>query len=267
MNTEPDGVTEPQEEFASLDELGKEDVNTVATTEPVEDNSEVVSSPDLELPEKYQGKSLEDVVQMHQEAEKLASRNGQELGELRRTADEYIKRQLSEPLPSQDAPAGVSFDDVVKDPAKAVNDIVRNDLAQINERLEQRDREEQAVKFHATYPEANQILDNPEFVGWVKESGLRMRLLEQGNAYDFEAAGELMQLYNATHPAKTAEDDKALADKAKAHATSKANAGSGSSTRKVYRRADIVKLMTEDPERYRELAPEIKKAYAEQRVK
>ena len=36
---------------------------------------------------------------------------------------------------------------------------------------------------------------------------------------------------------------------------------------KVYRRADIIKLMKTDPERYNALSDEILKAYAEGRVK
>ena len=42
------------------------------------------------IPDKYQGKSLEEVVQMHQEAEKLLGRQSSEVGELRRVVDDYI---------------------------------------------------------------------------------------------------------------------------------------------------------------------------------
>jgi hypothetical protein len=40
-----------------------------------------------------------------------------------------------------------------------------------------------------------------------------------------------------------------------------------SSRKKIYRRADIIKLMNSDPERYQALSPEILAAYAEGRVK
>ena len=44
--------------------------------------------------------------------------------------------------------------------------------------------------------------------------------------------------------------------------------GTGEGQRKkVYRRADIIKLMKTDPERYQSLSDEIFKAYAEGRVK
>ena len=47
-----------------------------------------------ELPEKYRAKSLEEVVRMHQEAEKLIGKQAQEVGEVRKLADELLKQNL-----------------------------------------------------------------------------------------------------------------------------------------------------------------------------
>jgi esterase/lipase len=47
------------------------------------------------LPDKYRDKSLEDIVRMHQEAEKLIGKQAQEVGEVRKLADELIKQNLS----------------------------------------------------------------------------------------------------------------------------------------------------------------------------
>ena len=59
-------------------------------------SNEVQDEPQkVEIPEKYKGKSLEDIVKMHQEAEKLIGRQAQEVGEVRRLADELLKQQLS----------------------------------------------------------------------------------------------------------------------------------------------------------------------------
>ena len=43
--------------------------------------------------------------------------------------------------------------------------------------------------------------------------------------------------------------------------------GSGESSKKVYRRADLIQLQLKDPERYNMLADEIMLAYAEKRVR
>ena len=47
-----------------------------------------------QLPEKYRDKSLDDIIRMHQEAEKLIGKQAQEVGEVRKLADELIKQNL-----------------------------------------------------------------------------------------------------------------------------------------------------------------------------
>jgi len=47
-----------------------------------------------ELPEKYRGKALDEIIRMHQEAEKLIGRQAQEVGEVRKLADSLLKQQL-----------------------------------------------------------------------------------------------------------------------------------------------------------------------------
>ena len=54
---------------------------------------------------------------------------------------------------------------------------------------------------------------------------------------------------------------------AKSAATGNARGTTEGSRRKTYRRADIIKLMQTDPDRYMALQPEIMAAYAEGRVK
>ena len=76
------------------------------------------------IPEKYKGKSLDDIIRMHQEAEKLIGRQAQEVGEVRKLADELIKRQIT----PQDQPAKAIEDDTdfFADPVKAVNKAVES---------------------------------------------------------------------------------------------------------------------------------------------
>ena len=46
------------------------------------------------IPDKYKGKSLDEIVKMHQEAEKMIGRQAQEVHEVRSLADQLLKRQL-----------------------------------------------------------------------------------------------------------------------------------------------------------------------------
>ena len=69
--------------------------------EAVEQTQDAVETDtDDDIPEQYRGKSLKEVVQMHQEVEKVMSRHSNEVGELRKIVDEYITTQT----PSPDSP-------------------------------------------------------------------------------------------------------------------------------------------------------------------
>ena len=53
------------------------------------------------IPDKYKGKSIEEIVKMHQEAEKMIGRQAQEVHEVRSLADQLLKRQLEVDKPSE----------------------------------------------------------------------------------------------------------------------------------------------------------------------
>jgi len=62
-------------------------------------------------------------------------------------------------------------------------------------------------------------------------------------------------------------DKQARKQTMKSASTGNARGTSEPNRRKVYRRADIIKLMKTDPSRYQALQPEIMQAYQEGRVK
>ena len=77
------------------------------------------------IPEKYQGKSLEQVVQMHQEAEKLLGRQSSEVGELRKVVDDFITSQTQQQAPQQYVEPEDDID-YFTDPQAAVNRAIEN---------------------------------------------------------------------------------------------------------------------------------------------
>ena len=81
-------LVDPQPEMENVDDINEEAVETQFVEEAEQPQEQ------LTVPEKYQGKSLEEVVQMHQEAEKLLGRQSGEVGELRKVVDDYIATQL-----------------------------------------------------------------------------------------------------------------------------------------------------------------------------
>jgi len=91
--------------------------------------------------------------------------------------------------------------------------------------------------------------------------------------FDFESADELLSTYKELKQIKQQNQNvqsAAVESKAQEQAMKAATVdvgGAGETSRKVYRRADLIKLRMTDPDRYMQLSDEIMQAYAEGRVK
>jgi hypothetical protein len=117
-----------------------------------------------------------------------------------------------------------------------------------------------------------EVLGSESFQTWVKGSQFRQNLFAQADQnYDFAAADELLTLFKDTQGVvKSQAAVEKVAKKAEIKRASTGTSRSnpeGQTTRKVYRRRDIIELMNRDPKRYEAMQPEIMKAYSEGRVK
>jgi hypothetical protein len=116
-----------------------------------------------------------------------------------------------------------------------------------------------------------QILGDPKFAEWIKASKIRTQLFVAADQqYDADSADELFTLWKErkTVAQQTAQVEKqARKQQVKAANTGNARGNNSAPRKKTYRRADIIKLMKTDPERYQSLSNEIFQAYAEGRVK
>jgi hypothetical protein len=242
--------------------------------EPVQ--QEAPKEPEVQLPDKYKGKSLEDIVKMHQEAEKLIGKHAQEVGEVRKLADELIKQQLNTKKPEkQEVEREVDFFD---DPKAAVRQEIQNDplIQEFKQQTAQMRQQQTVQRLQEKHPDFKEITNNPDFVEWVKGSNIRLMMAAQADNYDFDAADELLSTFKAVKgikEQKATEADKQLVEEnqqARSKALSSASVdagGTGASVKKTYRRADLIRLRMQDPDRYMMMSDEIQAAYAEGRVK
>ena len=228
--------------------------------------------PEEELPAKYQGKSLQDVVQMHQEAEKALGRQSGEVGELRQVVDQFIQSQtqLTQPnAPQQEPTEDVDF---FTDPEQAVSKAIENhpSVKQTQELNQQLKAQNALAQLQQKHPDIETIMKDPKFVEWVKGSKIRTQLLAYADqAYDFDSADELFTTWKERQQVvtQTAEMEKQGRKKAVKAASTGNTRGSNPVSKKIYRRADIIKLMRTDPDRYQSLSEEILTAYKEGRVR
>ena len=258
---------QPEEEIA--EETIENEVQEIQHTE-----QNVVEQPQAEpiVPEKYQGKSLGEVVQMHQEAEKLLGRQSSEVGELRKVVDDYISTQSPPPAPQQYVEPEDDID-YFTDPQAAVNRAIDNHpkIREAEEYSAQYKKQASLATLTTKHPDMQGILKDPKFAEWIQASKVRTKLfVEADQQYDAEAADELFSLWKErkTVAQQTVQVEKqARKQQIKAANTGNARGSAEGSRKKVYRRADIIKLMKTDPERYQALSEEILRAYSEGRVK
>ena len=255
----------------------EDNVNNLEITDEVIQEEEVEQealqpTPDDDLPDKYRGKTAAELARMHQEAEKLLGRQSSEVGELRKVVDSYIQTQLSQKAPQHNAQEEEEID-FFTDPDKAMaKAIERHPKMREAEQVTQQYRQQTAMaQLKAKHPDMQTILENPQFAEWIKASKIRTQLFVQADQqYDPDAADELFSTWKERQNTvtQTAEaEKKARKATAKAASTGNARGNPDSNPRKVYRRADIIKLMKTDPDRYQAMSDEIMKAYAEGRVK
>ena len=235
--------------------------------------TEVTEQPQAQpgLPDKYQGKSLEEIVQMHQEAEKALGKQGTEVGELRKVVDEYISSQ--QPVAPQHNVEPEDDLDYFTDPKAAVDRAIENHPAVRKAEAQSAEYRKQAAlsALQARHPDMQQILQDDGFAEWIKASNIRKQLFVRADQeFDAEAADELFTLFKERRAVaqQTVDVEKqSRKNQIKAASTGGARGGGDDSRKKIYRRADIIKLMKTDPDRYLALSDEIMSAYQEGRVK
>ena len=251
------------------------------TNDPIE-NPEMEQPQEDDIPEKYRGKSVQDLVQMHQELERFSGKQSSEVGEtrkevseLRELVDSYIQTELSTkqaPQPQQDDGDKDDVDFFV-DPQSAVNRAIDNHpkIREAEAYTQQYKQQAALSQLKSSHPDMESILQDPKFAEWIKGSKVRTQLFVQADQqYDYDAADELFNLWKEKNQVvqQTAQAEKMARQNAvKSASTGNARGSVEGSRKKVYRRADIIKLMKSDPDRYSSLSDEILKAYAEGRVR
>jgi len=263
MATFIDEGNDKEEQFDTLEEDQTEQVTEEVQVE--EQQEEVEET----LPERYRNKDIKDIIQMHQEAEKLIGKQGNEVGELRRIVDDFIKTQT---VTKQQAPEEDDVD-FFSDPDKYVQKAIEKHpkVQQAELLAAQMKKAEALANLKTAHPDFQEVVTSSDFQEWVGKSKVRQQMFQRADAqYDFDSANELIS--NWKERAEMLNSTKKIEEVGRKQAIKTASTGSAkgtgeASSKKVYRRADLIELMTRNPDRYEALQPEIMAAYAEGRVR
>lgn len=231
------------------------------------------------IPEKFKGKSSKEIAESYVNLEKELGRKAQEIGELRSLTDQILRQQISDKQQSKPVEPELTDEDFFVDPRVAINKAIENHpkikqaeefTTHFTQQAEIQKRMNAKKAFYDKHSDADQILQEQDFLDWVGSSPVRQRLFAQANNnYDFVAGDEIFSTYKELKKVKQA-NIQMKADEAKAGLKA-AGVPSGStsseSSTKVFRRADLIRLRMNDPARYEAMSEEILKAYSEGRVK
>lgn len=198
------------------------------------------------VPDKFKGKSVEDMIQSYQNLEKLQSRQASELGQVRRMADQLL--ELKKPTTEQKIVERqpVTVETLLNDPEKALRSAVdSSDMAQraqraeeAVQRLERKISEKDFVSKHEGFAED---MSNPEFISWTQKNPARAVLGQHAANGDYVAADSLWQMWDEHKELVGAKDTKP-ASSAKKVPSGVKQAPLGSSPKQNYSRAKLMEL-------------------------
>lgn len=260
------------------------------------------SSPEPELeaddvPSKYRGKSLSEIIEMHRNAESELGRRGNELGQYKKLTDSLLEMKRRDDLAkggaeNPDEPAfelpEISSSEILDDPTQAINKILSARDKALEAQRKKQDEEEQANEiarqFYEQHPDAQEIAQSDDFIKWVNQSPTRAMLGQRAAMGDLVAGDALLTEYKElpqdTEKSKVEideselevtrrKDDPGIAAAKRASTESRGASSTDTPKGKVWRRLDLIRLKLEDPEAYGDegFQKEIMRAYAEGRVK
>tara|TARA_R110000803_G_scaffold54828_1_gene111642 strand:- start:1920 stop:2744 length:825 start_codon:yes stop_codon:yes gene_type:complete len=270
IELDEDRLEDSEVETSDLPDTVTEQPQETETPELVAE--EVVENAQEEVPEKYRDKSVTELVEMHQNAEKALGKQGGEVGALRKMVDDYIQNQI--PQQSQQKPKEPVEDaDFFSKPQEAIDSAIANHPAIKAAQEATQGMNMEAARNHllAKHPDVKATLQDPKFAEWVSSSKYRQKQFIAGEVnLDLDAVDELMTGWaeRKSFVTKTVSTEtKARKADVKDASTGSTKSSSGGARKAIYRRADIIKLIQTDPDRYEALSPEINQAYREGRVK
>lgn len=266
-------------------EISNVDESTITDTTTAEDTMDQVAeavdaseaTESSEIPSKFAGKSTEEIIDSYTNLEKELGRKAQEVGELRKLSDSFLQAEVARTKqnPQDNTPLETKDNDVdfFDDPNKAVNNMIENHpkFQEFQQFQAQQAQAGAEARLKQTHPDFTDVIKDTAFQEWVQDSPIRMQMFQAADAYNFDAANELLTNWKDRSMISKTQQVKEKAEVERKEAlkagTAESRTSSGSSKGgKTYRRADLIRLKMENPSRYESLQDEIYSAYAEGRV-
>lgn len=198
------------------------------------------------IPEKFRGKSLDEVIAIAETLERKASRLGNEVGQLRQ-----LRAQV-ELEPRKPEKKEVNVDALLENPSEAVETIVSqsSEVQRLRQTVDQISSDSAKREFETAHPEYAKDLENEDFIEWALKNPIRRTLAQAADRYDFVAARELWSMWDERNDlVGSAEKQKkeakeAVRERKLRDGTLESGTGNSTETKKVFSRREIRDIKT-----------------------
>lgn len=161
------------------------------------------------IPDRFKDKSREEIARAWEEANATLSRQGQEVGALRKQIQE-LSEKLEKKAEQPEQVKPVTIDEIYEDADQTLRRVAREEsssrIAELERRLEQSERAARILtarqQFEQAHPNYREILGDSAFIDWIKASPVRTQLAMLADQGDFDAANELFSTYGEIKQAK-----------------------------------------------------------------
>jgi hypothetical protein len=214
------------------------------------------------LPEKYKGKTAEQIAEMHMNSEKRLGQIQNELGEMRGIVSDLSQIQRpSTPETQVKEEVDVSGDDLINNPVETIRRVVQQDLSAIQAEREQEKKE--AALETATQALLNDFgdieaittsTDFQEFAGRTPSRAEDLRVAAQGEGLEqVRAARRLLENWKDFQATLAPSDgtNPTPVEQARQVANDGAGPAGRLSGKDTIYEADVIKLIADDPAKYR----------------
>ena len=242
--------------------------------------------PEFDIPEKFKGKSAEEIARSYVELEKDSGRLRNELGDYRSLTDRLLKLEEKRATDLEGAGAKPK-DEYELDPAEFLSN-PRETLARWYEHQKKQDPEYQGLQerlnrveghigaqtLTSKHADANELTSDPDFLAFVQAHPVRLSIAQRAvQQQDVDSLDYLLTEYKERKGALRKEpepkEDSEI-NAARRVATEKASSGSSTNARpggdKVFSRRKLIQLKINNPEEYAAMQDDILLAYAQGRV-
>jgi len=240
------------------------DDQTPTPTQPRNDKGQF-EAVEQELPEKYRGKTTEQVAEMHMNSERRLGQIQNEVGQLRGLVTDLSTLQRSETPVTEVTPEPLDLtgDQIIADPIGSIRKVVQHDAAAAKPVETQAPAVDPLIQMETTalvndFPDMETVTQTEDFQQFILRTPSRTadaRLAAQGEGvHAVRAARRVLEDYqdfqSLQAPSPSAQAPTPL-EQARAVSNAGAVASARTSSDDVMYEADVIKLCQDNPEKYR----------------